>query len=170
MLPTAATTAWFVPVLDDNSVEINSEQDGAAFAYSPVEETVSYSLDVYSDEDLTVRVGSTTETVQNAKAMAKAAACTKVISISGLNADSQYYYKITALAANDIILSQFTGQFRTKTMTGIDDIAVFGKPTVTARYDSTGRKIASPVKGLNIIHYSDGTISKVMVKKEINNQ
>lgn len=163
-------TAWFVPVLDDNSVEINSEQDGAAFAYSPVEGAVSYSLDVYSDEDLTVRVGSTTETVQNAKAMAKAAAGTKVISISGLNADSQYYYKITALAANDIILSQFTGQFRTKTMTGIDDIAVFGKPTVTARYDSTGRKIASPVKGLNIIHYSDGTIRKVMVKKEINNQ
>ncbi|MBO5427439.1 MAG: hypothetical protein J5996_03310, partial [Prevotella sp.] len=88
----------------------------------------------------------------------------RVIGIRGLDADSQYYYKITALAANDIVLSQFTGAFKTKSATGIDDISAFTKPTVTARYDSTGRKTSLPVKGLNIIRYSDGTIRKVMVK------
>lgn len=155
-------TAWFVPVLGDNSVEINAESDGATFAYMPVDGAVSYSLDVYSDESMTVRVGNTTEEVQNAKALATPTV--RVIGIRGLDADSQYYYKITALAANGIILSQFTGAFKTKSATGIDDISAFTKPTVTARYDSTGRKTSLPVKGLNIIRYSDGTIRKVMVK------
>ena len=36
--------------------------------------------------------------------------------------------------------------------------------TETARYTADGRKISEPVKGLNIIRMSDGTIRKVIVK------
>jgi len=157
-------TAWFVPVLDDNTVEISSAPDGAVFGYTPVEGAASYRLDVYTDEDLSVSAGSTVETAQGAKAKTRTAASTRTISISGLNADSRYYYKITALTESGIILSQFTGSFMTKSATGIDDVTAMEKVTVTARYDSAGRRINVPVKGLNIIRYSDGSMRKVIIR------
>jgi len=159
-----ALTAWFVPVLDDNTVEISSAPDGAVFGYTPVEGAASYCLDVYTDEDMSVSAGSTVETSQDTKARARAAASRKTISINGLNADSQYYYKITALAESGIILSQFTGSFTTKSATGIDDVTAIEKVTVTARYDFAGRRIDAPVKGLNVIRYSDGSVRKVIVR------
>ena len=34
----------------------------------------------------------------------------------------------------------------------------------TARYTLDGRRIDAPVKGINIVRYSDGSVRKVMVK------
>lgn len=157
-------TAWFVPVLDDNTVEVSPSPDGATFSYVPVDGAASYRLDVYTDEEMTIPAGSTVETAQEAKAQARAAASTRTVSISGLNAGSQYYYKITALTESGIILSQFTGSFTTESATGIDDVTAGERATVTARYDSTGRRTDAPVKGLNIIRYSDGSVRKVIVR------
>jgi uncharacterized protein (UPF0333 family) len=36
--------------------------------------------------------------------------------------------------------------------------------TVVARYDIAGRQLATPIKGVNIVKYSNGTIKKVIVK------
>ena len=33
-----------------------------------------------------------------------------------------------------------------------------------ARYDANGKSIAAPVKGVNIVRYSNGTVKKVLVK------
>lgn len=43
---------------------------------------------------------------------------------------------------------------------GIDDVAVDG-PVSTAYYTVDGRKVASPVKGINIVRSSDGSVRKV---------
>ena len=43
-------------------------------------------------------------------------------------------------------------------------IAPAAKPEVKARFDASGRRIEAPVRGLNILHMSDGTVRKVMVK------
>ena len=34
----------------------------------------------------------------------------------------------------------------------------------TARYNTLGIRLGHPAAGINIVHYSDGTIRKVMVK------
>ena len=46
----------------------------------------------------------------------------------------------------------------------IEDIKASKATTEIARYDIQGRKISTPQKGINIIHYSDGTTKRVMVK------
>lgn len=48
---------------------------------------------------------------------------------------------------------------------GIDAVgAADGNATETARYNAAGQIVTAPVKGLNIIRMSDGTIRKVIVK------
>lgn len=48
---------------------------------------------------------------------------------------------------------------------GIDGVnAADGNATETARYNAAGQIVTAPVKGLNIIRMSDGTIRKVIVK------
>ena len=47
---------------------------------------------------------------------------------------------------------------------GINDVKATEEMTEVARYDLQGRMIAKPQKGINIIHYSDGTSKKILVK------
>ena len=47
---------------------------------------------------------------------------------------------------------------------GIDDVKAAEEAIEVARYDLNGRKLAAPLKGINIIRYSDGTSRKVLVK------
>lgn len=48
---------------------------------------------------------------------------------------------------------------------GIDGVnAADGNATETARYNAAGQIVTAPVKGLNIIRMSDGTIRKIIVK------
>ncbi len=49
-------------------------------------------------------------------------------------------------------------------LTGIESAATTGTATITACYDAQGRRIAAPRRGLNILHMSDGTIQKVIIK------
>ena len=46
---------------------------------------------------------------------------------------------------------------------GVENV-VIGDAIEVARYDIYGRKLAEPTKGINIIHYSNGTVVKVFVK------
>lgn len=48
--------------------------------------------------------------------------------------------------------------------TGISSVNGSGKAVETMRFDTEGRRVTAPVKGLNIIKMSDGTVRKVMVK------
>lgn len=51
--------------------------------------------------------------------------------------------------------------------TGIDDITIdtpAATPTVMGYYDLSGRKSDTPHHGVNIVHYSDGTACKVIMK------
>ncbi len=49
-------------------------------------------------------------------------------------------------------------------LTGIESTTATGTATITACYDAQGRRIAAPRRGLNILHMSDGTIQKVIIK------
>lgn len=48
--------------------------------------------------------------------------------------------------------------------TGISDVADKSKARETMRFDTLGRRIAKPTKGINIVRMSDGTVRKTMVK------
>lgn len=48
--------------------------------------------------------------------------------------------------------------------TGIEGVTNDSTATEVARYDANGNLLAAPAKGLNIVHYSDGTVKKIMVE------
>ena len=54
--------------------------------------------------------------------------------------------------------------FSTQTATGLSVVPSAGDAVETARYDAVGRKIDAPVRGLNIVVMSDGSVRKVIVK------
>lgn len=47
---------------------------------------------------------------------------------------------------------------------GMEAVATDETAVETARYNTLGIRIGHPAEGINIVHYSDGTIRKVMVK------
>ena len=54
--------------------------------------------------------------------------------------------------------------FSTLTATGLSVVPSAGDAVEIARYDAVGRKIDAPVRGLNIVVMSDGSVRKVIVK------
>lgn len=49
-------------------------------------------------------------------------------------------------------------------VTGIGSVTNDSTVTEVSRYDANGNLLAAPAKGLNIVHYSDGTVKKIMVE------
>lgn len=49
-------------------------------------------------------------------------------------------------------------------VTGIGSVTNDSTVTEVARYDANGQQLSVPTKGLNIVHYSDGTVKKIMVE------
>lgn len=47
---------------------------------------------------------------------------------------------------------------------GVETVATDETAVETARYNTLGIRLHHPAAGINIVHYSDGTIRKVMVK------
>lgn len=157
-------TAVFVPVNGENDISVQPQSTSVTFAFAVVPDATSYRVDVYSNVEMTSLCASVT--VDAVQPQVRAVA-TQTVVVDGLSPESEYYYKVTALTStsgNDVVLSQFTGAFLTTSPTGIDDVRRESSITEVGRYDTAGRKLASPIKGLNIIRMSDGSVRKVMVK------
>lgn len=158
--------ARFVPVPDEGAIGVTPQPDGVSLHLDTVEGASSYVADIYADESLSVLVTSATTDVSTGRSTRDNGVS---VSAAGLSAETTYYYLLTAysLPVHDgtpaKVLAQFTGRFRTTSGTGIDN-ATRPTPTVTARYDASGRRLVAPAKGLNILRMSDGTTRKVFVK------
>ena len=85
--------------------------------------------------------------------------------INGLFYERTYSYVAYIKTANG---NTYYGEVQTfttgETPSGIDMASSNNQATVVARYDTQGRRISVPVKGLNILKMSDGTTKKVVIK------
>ena len=85
--------------------------------------------------------------------------------VGGLEADSEYDFRLKAIGENDTEIASYTGTFRTD---GGMNVAVEESNTSdaveTARYDINGRTLNAPAKGVNIVKYSDGSFEKEFVQ------
>ena len=83
--------------------------------------------------------------------------------LNGLQPGTGYTFRAYVKTANGITYGQ-EQTFKTLTSTGLS-INTFTTDAVEAtRYDAAGRKIGAPVRGINIIVMSDGSVRKVFVK------
>ncbi len=83
--------------------------------------------------------------------------------VRGLEADSEYDFRLKAIGENDTEITSYTGTFRTS---GIATAVPEAEESIveTARYDINGRPLNAPTKGVNIVKYSDGSFEKEFVK------
>ena len=88
--------------------------------------------------------------------------------LAGLEYDTEYCFVAFVKTGNGTIFYGEQQSFRTTSdPDGIKEIAESQQTTDNGQqsiYDLSGRKLAEPQKGINIIRYSDGTSKKVLIK------
>ena len=151
--------AMFAPVLDENDVNVNPQDENVTLSWTQEANATYYSIDIYSDAAMTVKVGNA---VVNNSGQPLSRSSMVTTTIDGLSEMLNYYYSITSYDGNDVILSKYIGTF--STVSGVDVIMGDGGVAEVARYDINGRLLSNPAPGINIIKMSDGSIRKEWVK------
>jgi len=83
--------------------------------------------------------------------------------VTGLNSGTDYAYDLKAKNGAATV-SEYTGEFRTSGDAATAAPEAEESIVETARYDINGRPLNAPVKGVNIVKYSDGSFEKEFVK------
>ena len=55
------------------------------------------------------------------------------------------------------------GEIKEYDVSGVDKVDNYSEAKEVSRYSLDGQRLSAPVKGLNIVRYSDGSIKKVVV-------
>ncbi len=84
--------------------------------------------------------------------------------VTSLRGDVEYDYTMEVKDISDNVIESTSGTFRTSD--GVATAAPEAEESIveTARYDINGRPLNAPVKGVNIVKYSDGSFEKEFVK------
>ena len=153
--------AMFAPVLDENEVEVAPQDKNVTLSWAQETGAAYYNIDIYSDATMIMQVGSMV--VDNTGQPVSRSTATVSATIYGLNEMQNYYYSISAIGEDDVVLSKYIGSFSTSA--GINNIYYNDNATEVARYDIYGHRLSEPTKGINIVKYSDGTVKKMIIKK-----
>ena len=153
--------AMFAPVLDENEVEVAPQDKNVTLSWAQETGATYYNIDIYFDVAMTMQVGSIV--VDNTGQPVSRSTSTVSATIDGLSEMQNYYYSISAIGDDDVVLSKYIGSFSTSA--GINNIYYNDDATEVARYDIYGHKLSEPTKGINIVKYSDGTVKKMIIKK-----
>ena len=103
-------TAVFMPVFNENDVEITPSAHTASLSWETEEGVDEYSLTLCSDAAMT----DTVQTIRfDAAEPAGRATAMSSIEVKNLDAETEYYYVLTGISADGTIASQKTGSFKT---------------------------------------------------------
>ena len=159
----AAEWSKFANIIETAIVDVMTKDKTATFEIPVIEGAVAYTVNVYSDEAMTELV-ATTNYDANGKVIVSTKqqkSTTLELSINGFN-DGKYYYEVLVKSETGETLGDYTGEFVIDTLSGVNDI--IEEITEEKRYDASGKSIVVPVKGVNIVIYSNGAVKKVLVK------
>ena len=103
-------TAVFMPVFNENDVEITPSAHTASLTWETEDDVDEYSLTLYSDAAMT----DTVQTIRfDAAEPTVRATAVSSIEVKNLDAETEYYYVLTGISADGTIASQKTGSFKT---------------------------------------------------------
>ncbi len=157
----AAATGWskFANIIGFDDVSVEIQGDNATFEIPTTEGATTYTVNVYSDEAMTQLVATTNyDAAGNIIPMSTSLE----LSIDGF-ANGTYYYDVIAKSESGDTLNNYTGSFKID-ISGIGSVGSDDTATEVARYDIHGCLLSAPVKGINIVKYSDGTTRKEFVR------
>ncbi len=133
---------------------------GRAYLYATVvagEETKTYSTEIVPQEDACDAVLNTWEVIFETPADARVIVGVKTVGTQ----DARWF------AGDNFTLTYFgteSSKENTGDPTGIEGVEDANKVVPVAIYSISGARVATPVKGINIVKMSDGTVKKVFVK------
>ncbi len=156
--------ALFAPLLNGNSLKLTPSANIIQFVLPRIGGVWAYKVELFLDKDMTRLFSSTDISMKT-----RSADDNVVLTVEGLNPETEYYYRISAQAESQeadtpAVLAQYTGSFSTLPSTGISDVITGTDTTVVGIYDLSGRKLEVPAKGMNILRLSNGTTKKVFVR------
>lgn len=102
--------AVFVPVSNENSINVNPGKGKAVFTWEEEAGANRYTLNVYTDETKMTFVHSSTFDA-NGTPLKKSGGVNFTAEVTGLSEMETYYYNITAYTEENIVLSQYIGTF-----------------------------------------------------------
>ncbi|WP_455584593.1 leucine-rich repeat protein [Bacteroides sp.] len=141
--------AVFVPVLNDNDVEVSTDNNRINFTWQEEEGAQKYTLTVYKDASMTEIVKSISfDKNGNAITNRSTGTNTFTYSIEQLAA-ADYYYSLSSYDESDNLLSQRTGNC-TVTSTGLDKV---NHPNITC-YATNGKLHVDNIYGLSVMIYT----------------
>lgn len=125
------------------------------FEYGPTGTSATNSLRVNA-------VLSTTDNVQTVLATGQV----MTAELRGLRPSTTYCCRAFVKTATGTTYGEKQTFTTLEDLTGINSVgyAPESAPTVTGYYDLSGRKSATPHRGVNIVRYSDGTTRKIFAK------
>ncbi len=125
------------------------------FEYGPTGTSATNSLRVNA-------VLSTTDNVQTVLATGQV----MTAELRGLRPSTTYCCRAFVKTATSTTYGEEQTFTTLEDLTGINSVgyAPESAPTVTGYYDLSGRKSATPHRGVNIVRYSDGTTRKIFAK------
>lgn len=157
----SAADVWkyFVTIVEITPVNVSTDENSATFEIPTVENAVTYTVNVYSDEAMTQLIATTN---YDATGKIIPMSTSLELSIGGFE-NGTYYYEVVAKSETGETLSNYTGTFEIST-SGISSITNEDGILEIVRYDVQGNLLCKPTKGVNIVMMSDGTIRKELVK------
>ena len=115
--------AVFTPVSDGNdNITTTPAADRVSFTWTAEEGADGYRLEVFTDEAMTELAGTLYFDAAG-QVVQRRAAAQLTATIDGLEASTDYYYRMTAYDADGQVISQYAGTFSTTTPDAIADVA-----------------------------------------------
>lgn len=157
----SAANVWgsFGNIVEIATVEVSTQESRATFEIPATEGSALYTVDVYSDEAMTQLVASSD---YDATGTIIPMSTSLELSIENLD-NGVYYYSVVVKSSAGETLGSYSGTFEIVSA-GIDSISGVDNVVETGRYDIYGHLISEPVRGINIVVYSDGAVRKVIVE------
>ena len=157
----SVATEWekFSNIIEVATAEVTTQDNCAAFEIPTIDGAVAYTINVYSDEAMTQLI-RTINYDATGQVITRAAKIN--LTLDGLD-NGTYYYEIIVKSEIDETLATYAGEFVISIETSVVDILPVNTYEVE-RYDANGRLITTPVKGINILRYSNGAVKKIIVR------
>lgn len=109
--------ASFMPVLDENEVTVTPDAEDVTLSWASVTGASTYTVEIYEDADMIISAG---KVIIDQAGQIVPMSSTVTTTIADLVSTSDYYYRVTAFNADNVVLSQFVGSF--STISGIESI------------------------------------------------
>lgn len=154
--------AVFVPVYNENFVQVTSNDVDVLFTWDAVDGASRYALVLYRDTKMT-EVVEYLHFNQEGQPLTRASANHIQATVTNLSAETDLSYSIIAYADDNIVLSQFVGNFNMSDLSGLSLINS-ANTEVYEIFRVDGTKVRNVRKGINIIHSGNGEVRKILVK------